>query len=534
MKNLFRFSFVCGFVMSALSLPTFAKSLNIEERLLLLEENSKITSEKLENTEKQLNTALSELSYYKQQEKKHLKNNPPETPVELNKQKTAVAPVTEVKSETPLVPALSDMSIAELSKMIKDDIGFSYSGYFRSGWGVATRGGPQVWAAGALGRLGNEHGSWYDLILDQRVYRKDNKTINAVVMLDGNQGESYVKGPFDSTSENMLQFSDIYLTTKGFVPGYPEAIFWVGRHHLLNYELQMIDWKTHKGAIASGVGIEDLTIGPGKIDLSIGREDLNNYSRDMTSKKQVNTNSLDLRYKDIPLWKNTTIEFDGRYALANRSQSQKEAQNNDEYFKMKDAWLFTTLLKNKFDDGFLDVSLQLANNSIASSFARLYDANGNYGNGSSYYGDHSNGTAYRIAAQGEFYPTKDIITAHTLVYSRGDDIYNYDTGAHTDFDSIRALIRPAYIHNEYHQTGVELAYFNQTNRSFDNTWHESGYKATLFHSLKVGTSMFKSRPEIRFYSTYMKILNNQIDEFSFDDNKKDQLSFGVQAEVWWR
>lgn len=34
--------------------------------------------------------------------------------------------------------------------------------------------------------------------------------------------------------------------------------------------------------------------------------------------------------------------------------------------------------------------------------------------------------------------------------------------------------------------------------------------------------MLTSRPEIRFYATYLKILGNDIDQFAFEDEKDDQ------------
>jgi len=45
--------------------------------------------------------------------------------------------------------------------------------------------------------------------------------------------------------------------------------------------------------------------------------------------------------------------------------------------------------------------------------------------------------------------------------------------------------------------------------------------------------MFTSRPEIRFYGTYIHLLENELSTFSFQDNKQDQFTLGVQAEVWW-
>lgn len=79
----------------------------------------------------------------------------------------------------------------DLSKFVKEDIGFSYQGYLRSGWGTSNHGSSQTYAAGSLGRFGNEMSGWFDLTLNQRVYNQDGKTANAVVTYDGNVGEQY-------------------------------------------------------------------------------------------------------------------------------------------------------------------------------------------------------------------------------------------------------------------------------------------------------------------------------------------------------
>jgi carbohydrate-specific outer membrane porin len=54
--------------------------------------------------------------------------------------------------------------------------------------------------------------------------------------------------------------------------------------------------------------------------------------------------------------------------------------------------------------------------------------------------------------------------ANAIVYSFGNDVYSYETGAHSDFESIRAVVRPAWIWDKYNQTGVELGYFKQQNK----------------------------------------------------------------------
>ena len=156
---------------------------------------------------------------------------------------------------------------------------------------------------------------WFDLTLNQRVYNQDGRTANAVVTYDGNVGQQYNDAWFgDSANENIMQFSDIYLTTRGFLPFAREADFWVGKHKLPQYEIQMLDWKTLTTDVAAGVGIENWALGVGLFDMSLSRDDVDVYSRDFTRTSQMNTNSVDVRYRNIPLWDDATLSLMAKYS----------------------------------------------------------------------------------------------------------------------------------------------------------------------------------------------------------------------------
>lgn len=431
---------------------------------------------------------------------------------------------------------IESVTLKDISKYIKDDIGFSYQGYFRSGWGTGNHGSPETYAAGSLGRFGNEMSGWFDLTLNQRVYNQDGKTANAIVTYDGNVGEQYNDAWFgDSDNENIMQFSDIYLTTRDFLPFAPDADFWVGKHKLPQYEIQMLDWKTLTADVAAGVGIENWALGPGMLDVSLSRDDVDVYSRDFEHTTQMNTNSVDLRYRNIPLWNNGMLSLMAKYSSPNKTNQQENNENDGSYFEMKDSWMLTSILRQNMErDAFNEFTLQIANNSYASSFASFSDASNTMSHGRYYYGDHTDGIAWRLISQGEMYLGDNIIMANALVYSHGEDVYSYESGAHSDFDSIRTVIRPAWIWNTWNQTGVELGWFKQRNKTQQGiTLDESAYKTTLYHAFKVGTSILGSRPEIRFYGTYINILDNELSNFNFDDKSKDEFMAGVQAEVWW-
>ncbi|MEC5317549.1 carbohydrate porin [Brenneria populi subsp. brevivirga] len=445
---------------------------------------------------------------------------------------TAAAAVSGNGKQKPV----QEMTIDEISRYVKDDIGFNYSGYFRSGYALGNRGSAKSYAIGSLGRFGQENSSWFDLELSQRVYNQDGKSARAVVTLDGNVGSQYSAGWFDKNSEDLLQFSDIYLTTKGFLPFAKEADFWVGKHSIPKWEVQMFDFKYHKADAGSGVGIENWKVGPGYINVALTREDLDAHATDESSDatQQINTNTVDLRYTKIPLWDNAILDVFGRYSTANKTDINKRAENEDIFYSVKDAWhVGARLTQNWKDGGFTYLTLQTADNSIASGFSLVTDSHSHYGYNGQYYGEHTNGRAWRAIVEGENYLSSDVEMAYAMVFATGSDIYDYYTGPHTDFNSTRIVVRPAYIWDKYNQTGIELGWFNQNNKSQGNEYHESGLKTTLFHTFKVGTSMLNSRPEIRFFATYLKSFDNEITNFTFNDNKKDQLTLGAQAEVWW-
>ncbi|MGX5026396.1 carbohydrate porin [Enterobacter asburiae] len=554
-KNI-KLSFLSVFIGIALfPADVLASKLTVEQRLELLESELSANKTELKETKEELVAYKNKVSTLQKSiaEKKYLNTVLPDasstSPVaenitnengEISKslsqasvkgsQQVAVID-TNGKNTT-----IESVTLKDISKYVKDDIGFSYQGYFRSGWATSNEGSPKTYAAGSLGRFGNETSGWFDLTLNQRVYNQDGKTATAVVTYDGNVGEQYNDAWFgDSDNENIMQFSDIFVTTRGFLPFAPEADFWVGKHKLPQYEIQMLDWKTLTADVAAGVGIENWALGPGLLDVSVSRDDVDVYSRDFENTTQMNTNSVDLRYRNIPLWDNGTLSLMAKYSSPNKTDQQEKNENDNGYFDMKDSWMFTSIIHQNLDrDAFNEFTLQVANNSFASSFSSFSDASNTMSHGRYYYGDHTNGVAWRLISQGEMYLGKNIIVANALVYSHGEDVYSYESGAHSDFDSIRTVIRPAWIWDTWNQTGVELGWFKQKNKTQQGVnLEESAYKTTLYHAFKVGTSILGSRPEIRFYGTYIDILENELSNFNFNDESKDEFMAGVQAEVWW-
>ena len=536
-------------------LDVIAAKLTVEQRLEMLEAELSANKTALKQTQSELSNykdrvaTLQKSIQENEQRNVMAANVTAQSPVaenieNENSEKVKNAPKPEVKATQQVAvintegkkPTVESVTMKDISKFVKEDIGFSYEGYFRSGWGTSNHGSTQTYAAGSLGRFGNEMSGWFDLTLNQRVYNQDGKTANAIVTYDGNVGEQYNDAWFgDSDNENIMQFSDIFLTTKGFLPFAREADFWVGKHKLPEYEIQMLDWKSLTTDVAAAVGIQNWNLGVGQLDASLSRNDVDVYSRDFNNTTQMNTNSVDLRYRNIPLWQDGSLSLMGKYAFANKTDDQKRNESNNSYFEMKDTWMATAIVRQELDrKGFNEFTLQVANNSYASSFSNFSGASNSMAQGRYYYGDHTNGVAWRLISQGEMYLADRIIMANALVWSHGEDVYSYESGARSDFNSLRAVIRPAWIWDTWNQTGVELGWFAQKNTTQQGQdLKESAYKTTLYHALKVGESLLGSRPEIRFYGTYINIIDNELSQFRFNDNSKNEFMAGVQAEVWW-
>lgn len=444
-------------------------------------------------------------------------------------------PVDVIDNET--VEYKKSFTLTEFKDYIKEEIGFSFNGYFRGGWSTSTNGKPKNYAEGALGRFGNEYGGWYDLVFKQKVYDQDGHRVDAIVMIDGNVATDKAAGLFNTQDDNIMQFSDIYLATKGFVPHFPEATLWVGKHSLPYNEIQMLDWKTQKSPAGGGVGIENLEIGVGKLDLALLRADVNvkvnkkiaGTDEIKVKHEDVDVNEIEVRYRDIPLWKDAFFAVNARYSAPNKSKLQDDVT-------IKNAWVGSVVLRqNNFLGGFNQLTLQTATNSVASHLANINTNNPEFAANANndYIGKHTGGKAYRLVSEGEAYLSDNVIMAHALALTTGKDVYSYDLNLpHTDFTSFKSAVRPAYIWDQYNQSGVEFGYFKQKNKVNGKTYKEEGYKTTLYHSFKVGESILSSRPDIRFYLSYIESLNNDISKFEFN-GKKRQISFGVQTEVWF-
>ena len=450
-------------------------------------------------------------------------------------------------TNTSLVSDSFEERVEKLENEVDRLNNFNFAGYFRAGWETATNGDTDAtvtypsgavadrgnWAQGALGRFGNEFYGWYDFMFSEQFYDKDGVTAKAVVLMDGSLDMQTNASDINGGDGDSFTFSDMYLSTKGLIKSDPKAEFWLGKHGLAAKEIKLFDWKYMSSQSGAGVGINNLTVGPGSLDIGLLRYDFTVFKSDFTNSEKVNTNTVEFRYNNLPVADNYTLGFMGKYVMANKTDAVKAAEAAGEIVDLKNAGMVGAVLKQKFDDGsYNEFILQAANNGIASNMARIHGANALLAHGGNYYTQQNGGSLIRFVSQGENFVGDHFGIAHAFAVATSNDIGDPDTGAaHADINYVRVAIRPAYIWDNLNQTGVELGYFTQDAKEDGDTLTESGYKATLFHNIKFGKSV-NSSPEIRFYAQYLKATDNDLDQVNFagDDH---QVKFGVTADLWF-
>lgn len=126
---------VLGIIAACLSYSTMAAPLSVEQRLALLEK-------KLSENEQELQKTRSELQQYKTNNTAEVSAKPVNKNDRVLVQQQIPATAGAVNGQPEVQNAA--LTLDEISRYIKDDFGFNYTGYFRSGWATTPRGGQSL------------------------------------------------------------------------------------------------------------------------------------------------------------------------------------------------------------------------------------------------------------------------------------------------------------------------------------------------------------------------------------------------------
>lgn len=403
----------------------------------------------------------------------------------------------------------------------QDKSSSQFTGYFRSTLGGAEAGaampGFQAPGSSAKYRLGNENDTVFEAGIDHRLAQPAgapaSSYLQTVFMLNGYAG---IGDSSDLTGAGIVQ---AYVKMSRYLGDYD---IWAGRRYYQRQQFNMNDYfwlNTAQGAHI-GAGIEDLPLGPGKVDLAAhGYEDPEvNSTVTAGTSGTLHSRMLEARYRDIAIGDGLKLNTFVSYT----------ARPED------------TVLGFKSEDGasaavWLNMNMGRSSNTLMSIYRQgLGLAQGptnarpiREDTGSGY--DLSQAKLWEVANNYQLsmdaYALEFMLLTHTEETGKdgvkGDKIQWNSVG-----------VRPVYFMTKSTSLALELGHDQVDNEVSDRSG--SVNKSTL--AFQVTPENFSwSRPIIRLFATHAAWsdgFKGLVGGTSYI-NKTNGWSSGVQTEVWW-
>jgi len=446
-----------------------------------------------------------------------------------------------------------------------------FGGYFRSGV-MNKHFNKSDSTVQHLGRLGAENDTYAEVMLGADVATVDDTvwTINSRFSMSSqynrdwqstdnynairNSNGALTDYANDDVEGTRFAFREFNLQVKGLMDWDKDAVVWSGKRFYHREDIHITDFYYHDIS-GMGAGVENLTAGPGKLSLAwMRRDDGGSYvSRQDESKSLSGANSsvhlIDVQY-DLPAWDGANIELRDTYLIPQRNSDSGIKKNYKASADYGVGNIFDFELNQGYSLGWNKTVLQWVHGSNAN-----YAAFGNPiwldTTGAS---DSAN--RYTFINFGETHFTENLGMFH-VVYASYSDNYDNSLTTKKNDKAFQFVVRPYYRLTKMTRLYFEGGFFTQSSKSYkaigssqtasDNT---QGQKYTLAYAITPDAGNFWSRPELRFYVSYLHT-NGKFNISQWGNSEKNgwestttttypgdttqnrQWLFGVQAEAWW-
>lgn len=409
-------------------------------------------------------------------------------------------------------------------------------GYYRAGYGRSDAGGP-LRAFGLPGvpkyRLGNEAENYGELLFSKTFFTPGSFSLDQSDAVSGPVSQWNLRlaffNPYDNYgSGNDTEFTvpELWVSFANIIPGDKEAKVWAGSRFYRRHDIHINDYFFWD--MSGGGGIEDLTVGPGKLAfawIGDGAESAI-YSQviapDPDNIAGFSKTNFDLRYYDWPLLGGTG-EVGLTYSIAESGVDSTGRNAEDS------QGVALTLLRTK--EGFLDEnsvhksSLAIGTGpakTFTSGFDTFTDPTGTY-----IRPDPNESWRFRATDHLILKPWERVSLGTSTIYQFtdfGDDA--------PDQHWVSAGVRPIWHFNEWASLAFEGG-FDWISNSPNGNQGALG-KLTLAPQISLGDE-FYSRPSIRAFVTYGFWNEGQRGQVGGPDYAQDTDGFtwGVQMESWW-
>ena len=408
----------------------------------------------------------------------------------------------------------------------------NFNGYMRSGVMHGNSAFGSKTDTVKLGRLGNENDTFMEFGLGADVAKVDDVTYSVYGMIahggDGNETDWNTN----------LSCRQAWAGAKNLL-GQGDDFLWIGKRYYKREDIHILD-EYYYNVSGTGVGLENVVLGPGKISLAWTRndkdakkDDVNIYSmkseykykglKDNNKPAKVKVNTYDVRY-EFPVWDGASLQLGSTYLEA-------EKDKNGSYRT------YTIEKENSIGDG-LNLSAELNigllggfNKTVVQSFSGSSAADVHYGTGSSVYYDEGQG--WRLINWGDVHFTKEFGMFHVVQYAHSSGFKSYDSER-----SVNLVVRPYYQLTKMTKLLAEVGWFadkktaNTDDKGVQSYVSKHGSKYTLAYAISPDASNFWSRPEFRFYVSHVSDNMNIGPTNEWVRQTSDNM-FGAQVEAWW-
>ena len=401
-----------------------------------------------------------------------------------------------------------------------------FFGYMRAGVGFDKNGGYNTQGLGGVankvGRLGSESDAVFGELGLGADVAKVADTIWTVNMMLGMSAGDADPGNW-SSSYGFRQFN---VEVKGLFDWDKDALLWMGKRYVQREDIHITD-TYYYDISGTGFGLENVSLGSGKWSAAY-------------VKRASDYHVFDTRYS-FPLWDGASLQIGETYTL-NKKPADTVSENNYKVDLEKGSF---TKLK---DDEKVSKAPDVVNgNTFSLEFTQGFNGGWNKtvymwmkgasGATTEVGASRSNGdaNAHKIYNFGETSLGGDFHLFHQVDYT----YQKFDDKDNTKVQEYRVVLRPWLKLTQMTRAYVELGHYAKSTAQDNKAEHENErmQKATVAYAITPDAGNFWSRPEMRFFVTWLHVDgNNKGGNATFTSGRKTgstDITVGAQVEAWW-
>jgi len=394
---------------------------------------------------------------------------------------------------------------------------FEFHGYFRSGYGLNSRGGQQVAfqapGAGAKYRLGNEAETYGEFILVNNWLNPERSTDKAwfhtEVMLEANTSNSASYSNLNIPGNDQFRLREAFVRGGNLFGSQPDVKFWAGERYYRRQHVEINDFYPLDMS-GYGGGVEDVNFGFGKMAVGYiagARPDV------ATQNGNYIKNNVDVRLYDL---KGPAGVWAGWFDYAD---SQGGTTSTGAIIPTSNGYATGIRYQRlNWHGGFQTIGVQYGTGAASNFSASIDDPTA--------FIDSTK--RFLITGQMLFQPNDTFAIMPIAIYQRTRD--GNPTNGWDQWISFGA--RPEVFFTRF----LSLAVEGGVDRTRSDTGQYEGWLRKLTIAPQIGAGrQFFSRPVLRGFATYANWsegLRGFVGGTPFR-NRRNGLTYGVQLETWW-